>query len=111
MFARTTIGRMAYEEVTLAVAGFHAMITIISFWADFSAFSTSVTGCTTTMTVVGPTFAPMLTSAVLCAIHAVSSFWTGCLTEFSVPTGSTLTDTCYMMTFSTILAMTMISTI
>lgn len=107
----TTLGRMAHEEVVFTFARFHTMVTVISFRTNLGTCSSGPSRRTSTMAIVGSAFSAVLTFTMLCAIYAVCAIHARCLTVLALPAGSTLACTCYMVTFSAVLTMTMIRAI
>lgn len=111
MSTDAALGRMAHEEIIFTFARFHTMITVISFGTNFGTCSSSPSRRASTMTIVGSAFSAVLTLAMLRAIYTERALRAWCLTVLALPARSTLAHTCHMVTFSTVLTVTIISTV
>lgn len=111
MPADAAVGRMAHEEVVFTFARFHTMVTVISFGTNLGTCGSGPSRRASTMAIVGSASSAVLTFAMLRAIYAVHAIRAGRLTVLALPAGSALAYSCYVVTFSVVLTVTIIRAI
>jgi len=100
------------QEVLIgALTRHHAVVSIVTLWANFCTLCTDPSWWTAAETIVATTLAPVHTLAMLTAVHAVCTNRAGNGAVFACPTRQTLTGTCNMVAVSTIFARALLKTV